>query len=439
MDFPKVLVLSIDCWNSFTGSDTFTNLLSGYDSDKVANIYFKSGIPDSNVCEKYFYISENAVIKSCLNKNIKTGKTVERISTESEKQEIASDKRIEKKRYSFFTRHRLWMFLYARELLWKAGKWKTEELDSFIESFSPDVIFFPIESYIYFDRVVDYIIDKTKVPAVGIMWDDNFTYKSQPGNIGFLTYRFFLRKRVKRIINKCEKVYAIIPKLQEELQREYNINADILTKGANIDTAEKSDGTTASKDVISIVYTGKLSYGRLGSVQLLADVLDSVNSDDIKYELNIYSGTELTPKERLNLEKKGTYFRGSVPQSEIADIQENADILLFAEAIAGKHKYDARLSFSTKIVDYLARGKCVLAIGPQDIAPIEYLKKEDAAIVVSTKDELKSFLQTENFRQTVEEYSNKAYDLAKRNHNYKDIQSQLYNDLRKAASKKNRT
>ena len=71
--FPRILVSSVDVWNESSGSDTFTNLLSGYESENIANIYIRSGKPTSQVCNKYFYISENAVIKGIFKKNHITG------------------------------------------------------------------------------------------------------------------------------------------------------------------------------------------------------------------------------------------------------------------------------------------------------------------------------------------------------------------------------
>ena len=52
--------------------------------------------------------------------------------------------------------------------------------------------------------------------------------------------------------------------------------------------------------------------------------------------------------------------------------------MLFAEAVDGEAAKISRLSFSTKLTDYFASGKCIFAVGNEDTAPMEYLKNEDA-------------------------------------------------------------
>ena len=427
---PNVLVFSIDVWNSVSGSDTFTNLLSEYSPDNVANIYFKSGIPTSSVCNKYFFISENSVIKSIFNKNVKSGKVVEKGTQESSSADMDAEVRIEKSRYSFFTKYRRWLFVYAREFLWKIGRWKTAELDEFVENFKPDVLFFPIESYIYFLRVIRYVISKTNAPAIGIIWDDNFTYKVHKYNIGYRIHRFFLRKHVKALAKRCSKLFVINSKMQRECKAELSVDSDILTKGAKL-TGEYKPNSYTDKP-IRIVYTGKLNIGRFDTVCAVADAIAELNKGEKAFELHIYSGTSLSAEEKQRIEKDGTRFMGSVTQDKITDIQNEADILLMAEALKGKHKYAARLSFSTKIVDYLAGGKCILAVGPEDIAPIEYLKENDAALIASSKQAVLEVLgKVLSDNQLLNEYGKKAYDVALKNHDIAKIHSLLYSSFSK--------
>ena len=426
---PRVLVSSVDVWNTSSGSDTFTNLLSGYDPEKIANIYIRSGKPTSEVCNKYFYISENAVIKSIFNRNMKTGMCVKCETEMDVDSSIEAEQQKEKKRYAFFTKHRLWVFLFAREILWKIGHWKSTELEDFIRDYNPEVLFFPIESYIHFNRINEYLVKKLGIPAVGIIWDDNFSYKVNRKNLGFLLHRYFLRKSVQRNISYCKKVFAISPKMQKECREVFGIEAELLTKGAKI---EKSKTLHCEKAELPLkmVYTGKLNLGRIDTVELLANVLGEINKEQIQIELDIYSGTVLHEKEKNRLNKPGVEFRGHVTQDKIANIQEGADILLMVEALEGQHKYAARLSFSTKIVDYLAKGKCIMAVGPQDIASMEYLEENDAALIATSKQELYDvMIEILNNLDVLSEYGKKAFELVLSNHDLEKIQLCLYSSF----------
>lgn len=423
MNYPRVLVTSIDVWNSESGSDTFTNLLSGYKSSKVANIYFRSGIPTSKAAENYFYISENDVIRSIFNKKIRTGKKVEVLCSQRLKNEIDKDSRIQGRRLSFFRRHRNWAFLIARELLWKIGNWNSMELNLFIEEFDPEILFCPIEGYIHFNRINEHIINKRKIPLITYIWDDNFSYRNCQG-IGERIYRLFLHKGVNKLLRLSDQVFVISKKMQEEIKAEFNIDAEILTKGAihSFDTIPMNK----NKFPIEIVYTGKLVYGRLDSLIEVCKIVNEMNKERDTICLKIYSGTQLTDNELKYISGKGIQFCGSVSQDQISDIQKKADVLLMLEALNGKHKYDARLSFSTKVVDYLAQGKCIVAVAPNDIASTEYLKNYDAALCASSENEIYEVLEMITKDSVREYYSKQALKLVKSNHDLGLIQKKLY-------------
>ena len=90
----------------------------------------------------------------------------------------------------------------------------------------------------------------------------------------------------------------------------------------------------------------------------------------------------------------------------------------------------ARLSFSTKLTDYFRSGKCILAVGNGDTAPMEYLKEKDAAICASNSEEIINAIKllTEN-GEVIPEYAQKAYNCGKENHDKKEIQKRLFEKI----------
>ncbi len=425
---PKLLVSSMDVWNDISGSDTFTNLLSGYDPACVANIYLRSGIPNSNSANNYFYICENSVIKSILNKQIITGKKVEKNIKKDDEIDICQIQNVENKRYTFFSKHRWWIAIYLRELLWKIGHWNSHELNKYIEVFSPEVLLFPIESYIHFNRLNLFLIQKTHVPAIAMIWDDNFTYKGS-NNLGFKIHRFFVRKSIKKIIPHVSKLYVINEQIQREIKEEFGVSSEILTKGVSISNIKEK---IEFKKPYTMIYTGKLIYGRFETTVMVVNALKIINRENIKIKFNIYSGTQLSSRDLKKLECPGVHFCGRVSQAEVTEIQHNADILLMVEALKGKHKYDARLSFSTKLVDYLSAGKCIIAVGPRNIAPIEYLMKNNVSYIASNKDEIYDVFQRLN-KDEMSQYGFNAQKLAKTNHSIAEIQERLYRTIEELA------
>ncbi len=422
----RVLVCSIPCWNSKTGSDTLSSLMEGYDTGKIANLYTKEGFPDSKVCDNYFRISENAVIRSLIKRKTKTGTHIilsENAVDNNSANAAATDARY--KKVSSGTK-RNYLLLLARELIWKFGRWKTPELDKFIEEFNPDTVFFPMEGYIYFNRINRYILKKTGAKGVGYFWDDNFTYK-QSDNFGHNLYRFFQRISLKKTAKQCSDFFAITPKTKEEADDFFNINCKVLTKPCNFEGYSFSPYSPS--EPLRMLYTGKLIIGRFETIKLIGDALDIINADGEKIFLDIYTTTVLSEEQKSSLSKY-VHILGAIPQNLVAEKQANADILLFAEAVDGENSKTARLSFSTKITDYLRSGKCIFAVGKKDIAPMEYLKNENAAIVAESLEEITSGLESLiNDKESICIYAKNAFECGKKNHNKSDIQELLFKVL----------
>lgn len=419
MEYKNILVCSVPCWNKKSGSDTMSSLLTGYSKEKLANLYIREDFPDSDVCEKYFRISENAVIKSIFKPGIKTGKQI--YLTETTTDDNTQNAEITNQRYQKHSGIKRHLLLFAREILWFLGKWKSPELEKFIDDFKPDVVFFAMEGYIHFNRINRYILKKTGAKGIGYFWDDNFTYK-QNNKILSLFYRFFQRRSLKKLAKECDSFFAITPKTKEEADETFNINCTVLTKP--IDFSNNAFTPYTPKKPIKMVYTGKLIIGRDETIRLIGQALDKINETGKKIELDVYTTTKISSPESFG---KSINLKGAVPQTEIPAIQKDADILLFAEAINGPKSKTSRLSFSTKITDYFGSGKCIFAVGRPDVAPMEYLKENDAALCAYDSDSIYDSINKlcEN-PELINQYAQKAYQTGYTNHNKKDIQKTLF-------------
>ena len=422
--YPKVLVVTVSGWSNSVGSDTMSTLFSRYDTDKLASLYIRAEISDSPVCHRYFHIFEGRVIKSLWNRKIKTGEEFRYV--ESHPQNDSSDELSqEQSLYSKFHRFRPWLLILFREVIWKCGKWKTKELDAFLDDFKPDVVFFPIESYIHLDRIVEYVIEHCKPQKVICnLWDDNFTYKQNPYNIGYRIHRFWLRRHYKKLVSKGDVFICQNRKMQTEFKGVFGKDSVLITKP--IFGIKEFIPYQPSKP-IKFLYTGSLYINRDKTIFALCEFINKVNELDEKIVLEVFSGTKLSPVLIEKIEhNKGCFFKGHIKQSEVFKKQQEADVLLFVEDLSDKN-LAARLSFSTKITDYLKAGKCILAIGNQDLAPIEYFREQQAGIVCNSKEEIYNALQEMVTDESVIPfYARAAYECGVKNHDGNVILDKLY-------------
>lgn len=415
-EFPKVLVCTVGPWSDTVGSNTMSELFRDYPKDKLACLYIRADVSNSDVCHRYFHIYEGRVMKTLYKRGVITGEEY----LLGEKGASNKDAEQEKARYDSFRRKSNWFYLFAREWVWMLGKWKSKELDGFLKKFNPDIVVLPIESYIHFNRINEYIIKKCKPQKViSYLWDDNFTYKQYPNSLGYKSHRWWLRHSVKRLLKKSSTIFSICPKMKREVDAEYGINSVLLTKPIyQFNEVKKSVPTLP----IKILYTGKLIYGRDETIAEIVEALKNINKDGQKALLQIYTNTELSQEMKGRICVDGCCeIKGFVHQDEAIRIQKEADVLLYAEGLSNTNLV-ARLSFSTKMTDYLASGNCIWAVGNMDLAPIEYLKVEDAGIVSTDRASIWSSLQ-----QIVEKpnmlkiYAEKAQLCGIRNHNKETI------------------
>lgn len=408
LNYPKVLVVGINPWIDNTGINTLISFFEGWHSDSIAHLYTRDKLPNTRICKCFFRISECDVLQSTFKRKLKTGRVV---FNGENNQSNASIRETQ-----LYTKKRSTVMSFAREVAWLLGKWKSDELNHFLDTYNADVLFFPIYSNVYMNRLQNYIQRYTKKPSVLYVSDDNYSYQSVNKTLISLFLRFWARKQEKKLFASASRVMVISPKQKEEYDVLFGIDSVIMTKG--IDFSKFPFCETPVNHPIKMVYTGKLIIGRWLSLAKIAEVLGEINQNGIKAELDIYTTDHLTEEQSRALNRNGCSVKGALTLDEVQKVQAEADILVFVESLEKKYRYTARLSFSTKITDYLKSGKCIFAIGDKDIAPIDYFKRYDSAVTVTTYDEIADKLKMLLEHSTmITEYGQKAYMCGKEHHN----------------------
>ena len=406
---PRVLVVGINPWREDGTAHTLKNIFTCWDPQNLALVYTRSGLPYTNVASRFFQISEDQVLKNLHKPWVQVGKEVQC----TKEVDLAITKDEEQRYKKAHERHSFFMTL-CREIVWLLGHWRSRALNSFIADFAPDLLFIPIYPTVYMSWIQRYIIRKTKKPFVCYCADDNYSYVSCKGLLSRI-HRFWLRKNVRWLSEHCSQMYVIVEKEKEETDKLFGTNSVILSK--SIDFSNRPFVLPKINRPINFVYTGSLIIGRDKTLAIIADAINDLNKDGIRAVLNIYSKDEPVSDIMARLNAGASCHKGFISRDKIDEVQQNADVVIFAEAIEGKDADIARLSFSTKITDYLANGKCIFAVGKRDIAPIDYFIRNDSAIIAHTKQEVYSQIEgmiTDPY--IIKEYSRKSYECAIRNH-----------------------
>ncbi len=428
---PKVLAISLSTWRKDSGIHTQTDLFKFWDPDQVAQIYLKSDLPDTPVCNKFFRISEMEIIRSAVNRK-PVGVEVQNGAEQSTGEQKAVNE--EKKLYKFAHKKKSWFFTVVREFVWKMANWKTKELDDFVQEVNPDVYFVPIYPVAYTGWLQWHIIKKFPKPYVCYLWDDNYSYKACRWNLWAWLHRWILRKINHKLATNCTAMFTITKTQAVETDQEFGTHSIVLTKG--IDYSDLKFHNAVPMSPIKMVYTGNLLIGRAKSLAKIAKAMKTINKDSLRIVFDIYTTTQLDKKTTQLLNSYGCTLHLPVPKSQVAEIQNKADVVVFVESLEKEHRYAARLSFSTKLTDYFASGKCVFAIGNKDIAPIKYLEEYDCAVISTDYSQiLGNLIKLVENPELVLEYGRKAFETGRMNHEQGVVKKVFVDTICRAANK----
>lgn len=424
-----VLVITRRSWSVDNNSgSTLSNLFDGLDDCEFHSLYFRSDSPKNHLAQSYFRITEGQLLGSLLR--------LRRAGCEVDLDEPASQATAhEGTVYSFAKRWNASSLWLARELVWVIGRWKHGGIDRYLEQVKPDVIFMPAFGCLYPYRVLKYASIKTGARTILFHADDNYSLRQFRISPLYWLSRVMLRAHVWRAARRASINYCISEEQQEEYSKAFGVQCKLLRKSVGPDVHELSDSPSGHDGdapltgrPLQLVFTGNITSGRWVPLVWIGETLDKLNTSAV---LQIYSHNQLTPRVRSGFAGcRSIVFNGGVSAEKVRGIQRGADVLIHVESLGRRERLETRLSFSTKLVDYFARRKCIFAVGWNRSASIAYLLRNDAAVVATSRDEAEEKLaELLANRSIITTYARKSAECGQRNHGRAETRDRLHGEL----------
>ncbi len=422
-----ILIISRSPWNKRNSfGNTYSNFFGDLENVQIGNVFLADGHPEyeKNVVS-YFKISESQVISSVLksrsykNRVGSYYKITENIICDNSNSKSMNVINNSKKL-------RFPLLYLLRELVWKIGQINYIDLFKYIKDLQPDLIFIPLNYAIYTNSLALKIKKQFNLPIILETSSDVYTLRQISFDPFFWFDRFLKRKIIKRIIDESSLMYVISEKQLREYSKIFSIPMKILMKRAKVGIEFINEKQISSP--IKLLYTGNIGDGRCKILSIIASsIIQNGNS-----RLDIYTSTLLNKNQTKKIAIDGvSILHGQVSFSEVVELQSQADILIHVESFSLKNKLASRYSISTKIIDYISKGKCILSIGPRDIASIEYLTKNEISYVITKKSEIRSkLISLLNSPELIKNYGQKSmnfYKLLDMEQEKKDFYSDIYN------------
>jgi glycosyltransferase involved in cell wall biosynthesis len=138
------------------------------------------------------------------------------------------------------------------------------------------------------------------------------------------------------------------------------------------------------RDTMRLIYLGGLHLNRWRCLADIGAAVEAVSRQGTSAELLIYTSAQGCA-EYEHVLNRPPYMRmaGHVPPDVVPAVQRDADILVHVEAFDRASRRYTRYSISTKIPEYMAAGRPVLAYGPAEAASLKYVAGSGCGVVVS--------------------------------------------------------
>lgn len=397
----KILIISHNplSWVNNNGK-TLASIFEGVLKNNIYQIYLNGDVPD--YCEEchYLQINEKQIISSLIRlKNVCCQEI------KSTPDQVASTK-IKNHVFANHTKRLL------REGVWKFALWKSR-LKDWLRDKHFDVIFFMAGDGLFAYDVYHFVMDHTSAKGCLFFTDDYIIGKTSYSPVA-LFRQFLLRRKMKQALKITKELYVISEEMRQAYEKIFHMDSYIIRNFSVERKVRDPEQQNGAFNSLTMVYAGGLHYKRWQVLSEIANTLKDINaSNEIMCQLKIYSSQNISDDiiEKIDVEG-ASEFCGGASATQIADIYADADILLHVESFEKKAIASTKYSFSTKIPEYLSANKCVLAVGPAEVASVRYLT--DFACVVSDYAELSrtltKLMNDSDYRDSIKRYCENRYE-----------------------------
>ena len=428
----RILIVSNEALNPASSNGrTMMKMLSGIPADNIASFCLR-GNNDSGTCSQCYIVSDRDALQAVLNPRAFSKQRHLRTKDENER----SDDRPENKYLPTLGEKKIQRNcknMVIRDLIWRTYRWWTKEFETFVRTFSPNVLLFQAGDAPFMFRISIRIAKKFKLPVVVFNTENYVLKKFMYSSVTRQTiWHWILKRRLQKAYNSMDKiancfVYAT-DYLRQEYSKIYHCQSHTIYGATDMPLLEE-----IPHDGFVVSYIGNLGVGRHKPLMDVAHVIEEISPDA---KLRIFGNF---PSDSIKNEVcaiPSVEYQGIIPYDKVKQEMQKSDLLLHCES---KDKLqDLIAAFSTKISDSLASGIPFLVYADRNFPFVKYLEEHGAAFVAESPSELKEILrncmESDSFRK---KNVKAARALSEANHNTLRNSEKMINILINAAEHMN--
>ena len=234
-----------------------------------------------------------------------------------------------------------------------------------IDLFEPEVIYVQLYG-MQMIKLVEKIRKRYQIPLVVHMMDD-WIETAKENRVFEALYERQVKRMLRSLLRKSTYVYGAAPAMCDYLLKEYGADAEFVMPYTEF--PQDCPVYKSNSSIIRFAYTGNIEGGRHSVIIMLLNALDNLG---VEYHLDVYTRQE---EYLSNYRNEHLTVHGAVPQREVESILDSADGLIHVESFDEDKIKWAKYSLSTKIPEYLASGRPIFYLGPEEVGVGDFLNR----------------------------------------------------------------
>ncbi len=255
------------------------------------------------------------------------------------------------------------------------------DLRDWVLSFRPEVVYSLLGS-VRIMRLARVVGKLSGVPVIPHFMDDWPATLYSSGEIGGIA-RVVMRRELSTLLRDAPTALTVSDAMAEEYTTRFGRSFRTFANPVDVHLAPSAP--RAGGDELRLMYVGGLHLERWKVLRNLGRQLDVINMGAPSWFLVIHApATDLSRYASAFEGLASVQVGGSLAPDRVGAKLRDADVLLHVESFDPEIRRHTRLSLSTKIPQYFAANRPVLAIGPGDVASISLVASSGAGLVVSS-------------------------------------------------------
>ncbi|WP_199197219.1 glycosyltransferase [Chroococcidiopsis sp. CCALA 051] len=206
-----------------------------------------------------------------------------------------------------------------------------------------------------------------------------------------------VQKMANQLLKQADSWLMISEQLQIELSNRYQIKPQsslIVHNPVDLSDKQPPDTAITHEGTFKVVYAGSIWSMHYDALAAIAEAIFQLRCDGKDIELVLHTDKCFWNPYRDKWQQWEVTYGDIIPYQELNRYLQRADLLLVASSFLPEYAHMTRSSVQTKLTDYMAAGKPILACGPAYSACNQFLKNWKCGLVCETNrvNEIESFL-----------------------------------------------